>query len=140
VRARIEAGTSSSVADLVEGDLTKITGSIVGLAARQGDPLALEVVRRAAFVIGLGLASLVHVFNPEIIVVGGGVSLLGDLLFDPMREAMEAHVIDRSYIDTLKLKPAVLGENVSVIGAAALVVTRGGVEDVASVARKLDAE
>ncbi len=136
-RARIEAGAESAIRDLVEGDLSRITGSVVGKAALSGDPLAVEIVQRGAFVVGLGMASLLHVFNPEIIVIGGGVSNIGALLFDTIRETMEKHVIDRAYTQELVLKPAGLGENVSVIGAAALVLTRGGVEDVANAARKL---
>lgn len=139
-RQRVEAGEKSMMRDLVNGNPSEINGKTVGDAAVAGDPLALEIVRRAGRVIGIGIASLLHVFNPEIVVLGGGVSTLGDLLFDPIREAMEGHVIDKAYVNELRLKPAELGENVSLIGAAALVVTKGGVEDVASVARKLEAE
>ncbi|MDZ4769025.1 MAG: ROK family protein [Chloroflexota bacterium] len=136
-RARIEAGESSLMRELVDGDLDKLSAKIVGKAADQGDALAIEVVKRGAFIVGMGLASLLHLFNPEIIVIGGGVSNIGALLFDTMREAMEKHVIDRAYTHDLIVKPAALGENVSVIGAAALVLTRGGVEDVANAARKM---
>ena len=62
---------------------------------------------------------------------------IGALLFDNIRESMETHVIDPAYTRDLTLKVAALGENVSVIGAAALVVTKGGMEDVASVAHKI---
>ncbi|MBK8026424.1 MAG: ROK family protein [Chloroflexi bacterium] len=136
-RARIEAGDRSMMTDMVEGQIEHLSGSIVGKAAVEGDPVAVEIVKRGGFIVGLGLASLLHLFNPEIIVVGGGVSNVGPLLFDAMRESMEAHVIDRAYTDNLILKVAALGENVSVIGAAALVLTRGGMEDVANVTRKL---
>lgn len=136
--ARMQAGRHSIMHDMVEGDMSQISGSVVGKAAAQGDELGLDIVRRAAFIVGLGMASLLHVFNPEIIVIGGGVSNMGDLLMDPMREAMEAHVIDRAYVDHLQVKIAALGENVSIIGAGALVVTRGGMEDVANVTRKLE--
>jgi glucokinase len=139
-RERIAAGEASLIRDLVAGDLELITGKVVGRAAQQGDRLALSIVQRAGRMVGLGFVSLLHVFNPEIIVVGGGVSNLGELLFAPMRETIEQHAIDRSYWEHLKIRPAELGENVSLIGAAALVVTRGGVEDVGAVARKLDTE
>ncbi len=139
-RARIEAGAASQMRELVNGDISAIDGKIVGDAALAGDALALEIVQRAGRVIGVGIASLLHIFNSEIVVLGGGVSTLGDLLFEPIREAMHDHVIDKAYVADLRLKPAALGENVSLIGAAALVVTKGGVEDVASMARKLDAD
>jgi glucokinase len=138
VRARIEQGEKSLVSEIVGGDLDKISGGVVGRAAEQGDALALSVVRRAGWVVGLGITSLLHVFNPEIIVFGGGVSTLGDLLFAPMREAIEQYCIDDAYWRDLRLKPAELGENVSLVGAGALVVTHGGGDDVAAFTRKLD--
>lgn len=137
-RARILAGEKSMIADLLDGDLDKCSGSVVGKAAAQGDKLALDIVRRAGFIVGLGLTSLLHIFNPEIVVLGGGVSTLGDLLFDPMRETIRKYCIDPAYWQDLHIKPAELGENVSLVGAAALVITRGGMEDVAALTHKLN--
>ena len=137
-RERIANGEKSLISELVEGNLGKITGSVVGKAAAEGDPLSLAVVQRAGFIVGLGLVSLLHLFNPEIVVIGGGVSALKDLLFVPMREAIEKYCIDASYWQDLHIKPAELGENVSLVGAAALVITRGGIEDVAALTHKLD--
>ena len=139
-RERVTAGEASIISELVENDLSRVSGRVVGMAAERGDALALSVVQRAGRLIGLGMVTLLHLFNPEVIVIGGGVSNLGDLLFDPMREAIEKHALDRSYWQDLKIRPAELGENVSLIGAGALVVTKGGMEDVAAVARKLEEE
>lgn len=137
-RARVEAGEKSIITELVNGNLDDCSGSVVGAAAQQGDALALSVVERAGFITGLGMTSLLHVFNPEILVFGGGVSTLGEMLFAPMREAIQKYCIDSAYWDTLQIKPAQLGENVSLVGAAALVITHGGVEDVAALTHKLD--
>lgn len=136
-RARIEKGEQSMIYDMVKGDLDQISGATVGRSAQQGDSLGLEIVRNAGRMVGLGMVSLLHLFNPEILVFGGGVSGLGDLLFLPMREAIQTYCIDSSYWSDLRIEPAALGENVSVIGAASLVVTRGGVVDVADVVAKL---
>jgi glucokinase len=130
-RARLEKGEKSTISDMVGGDLDQISGATVGKAAQAGDALALDIVRTAGKMVGLGMVSLLHLFNPEILVFGGGVSLLGDLLFDPMRDAIQTYCIDSAYWRDLRIEPAALGENVSVIGAASLVVTRGGVVDVA---------
>ncbi|MEP7291324.1 MAG: ROK family protein [Chloroflexota bacterium] len=137
-RVRIGQGEKTLMLEMVNGDLDTISGSVVGKAALQGDLLALEIVRRAGWIVGLGMTSLLHVFNPEIIVVGGGVSALGDLLFASMHEAIEEYCIDPAYWRDLQVKPAELGENVSLVGAAALVITTGGMEDVAALTRKLD--
>ncbi len=136
-RERIQNGEKSMITDLCDGNLDDCSGSTVGKAAQQGDALALSIVKRAGWIVGLGMVTLLHLFNPEILVFGGGVSALGDLLFDPMREAIEKYAIDTSYWSDLKIEQAQLGENVSVVGAAALVTTKGGVEDVASVTHKL---
>jgi glucokinase len=136
-RARVEKGEKSLIAEMVGGNLDQISGATVGKAAQQGDALALDIVRTAGKMVGLGMVSLLHLFNPEILVFGGGVSTLGSLLFDPMREAIQTYCIDSSYWRDLRIEPAALGENVSVIGAASLVATRGGVVDVADAIARL---
>jgi glucokinase len=72
------------------------------------------------------MVSLIHIFNPDILVLGGGVTNLGDLLFGPMRAAIEEFVVHKSYLDQLRIEQPLLGEDVSIIGAAALVRTEGG--------------
>jgi glucokinase len=138
-RARIEAGESSSIREIAKGDLSQISGATVGKAAQAGDPLALEIVREGGRMVGLGLVSLLHLFNPEIVVIGGGVSNLGDLLFVPMREAIQEYCIDRAYWTDLHIERAALGENVSIFGAAALVVTQGGLTDVSQAIANIEA-
>ena len=65
-------------------------------------------------------------FNPQIVVIGGGVSNTGELLFAPLREAVAEHVLDPAYCEDVPIVQAALGDNVALIGAAALVATRGG--------------
>lgn len=123
---RLQAGETSRIREMVEGDLSRITGETVGLAAADGDPMATELIAESGRLVGLGIVSLMHLFNPEIVVVGGGVTKTGDLLFEPMREAVRAHVLDQAYCESVPIVPAELGDNVALIGAAALVSTRGG--------------
>ncbi len=132
-RARLEQGETSIIRDVVGGDLSLITGKVVGEAAMAGDPLGLSIITRAGRIVGLGITTLLHLFNPEVITIGGGVSKVGSLLFDPMREAIEQTAIDRAYWQDLRIVPAALGDNVSIYGAAALVITRGGIQDIDSV-------
>lgn len=123
---RLEAGASSQIRDLVDGDLSQITAKTVGQAAAKGDALACALIHDAGFTVGLGIVSLMHLFNPEIVVVGGGVTNTGDLLFNPMREAVRQYALDPAYWEHVPIVPAALGDNVALIGAGALVVTRGG--------------
>ncbi len=138
--ARIQAGEKSIIVDIVQGDLSQVSGKVIGNAATAGDTLAIDVIKRGGWLLGLGIVTLLHVFNPEIIVLGGGVTNVGDLLFVPMREAIEKYALDSSYWRDLKIVRSALGEDVSIFGAAALVVTQGGQADVRSVMAKLDAE
>lgn len=139
-RTRLAHGEASRIRDKVNGDLSQLTSVMVGQAALEGDALALEVVRYCGRIIGIGIATLLHLFNPEIVVIGGGVAdNLGKLIFDPIWEAVRAHSIDRAYWENLRLERSALGDDVSIVGAAALVPTQGGVMDVRDVAAKLNA-
>ena len=117
---RLGEGASSEIQDMVGGDLSAISGKIVGQAAMQNDALALEAIERSGRFVGYAIASLMHLFNPSIVVVGGGVTSVGDLLFKPMRAAAKAHVIDPAYYDKASIVPAALGDDVAIIGAAVL--------------------
>src|SRR5881398_2227571 len=81
----IEAGADSSLPRYVNGDLARITAQIVYEAAHDGDEYAREVVKDTAKFLGAGVASIINIFNPEVVVVCGGVTLAGDRLFEPLR-------------------------------------------------------
>ncbi|MBL8146497.1 MAG: ROK family protein [Anaerolineae bacterium] len=138
-RERVEAGARSLILSLAGGDAASITGKTVSEAAARGDALALELIHNLGFMAGLGVVSLLHVFNPEIIVFGGPVSGLGERLFGPMRAAIEQNCITPGYWNELVIALAGLGENVSLVGAGVLVLTHGGVESIARVKARLKA-
>jgi glucokinase len=92
----------------------------IGIAAQAGDPLALEAFWRAGHFMGIGLANYLHLFNPSIIVIGGGVSRVGEIYWKPMREAMEAEVLSQEYTRDLTIVPAALGDDCGLLGALAL--------------------
>ncbi len=137
-RARMEAGEHSMMHDMVNGKMDDIEGSTVGEAATKGDRVALEVVEDGGQILGLGIVTLLHLFNPEVLVIGGGVANgLGDLLLNPARKAIQQHSIDSAYWEDLQIIPPDLPEDLSIIGAAALVLTHGGMERIEDVAAKL---
>jgi glucokinase len=118
-KERLQAGEPSKQLSLAlrEGDLT---ARVVGGAAHQGDPLALSLVREAGGTIGAQLAQLAHAFNPEIFVIGGGVSRIGDVLFEAIREGLRANIMHRSYLEPLQVVPAQLGDDSGLVGAMVL--------------------
>lgn len=118
--ARIKRGESSQLAALVGGKLEDIDARIVGIAANNGDPLARDVVAKAANYLGVGMVNVVNIFNPERIVVGGGMSHLGDMLLEPARRVVREKAF-RLAAGSVSIVPSQLGDNAGVIGAAMFV-------------------
>jgi glucokinase len=95
-----------------------LDGKVVGGAAVQGDALALEVIEEAGRWLGLGLVNIIHLFNPQVIVVGGSVAQLGELIFGPARQTIEDYLIDPAFNSTDLIRQAELGDDVCLLGAA----------------------
>ncbi len=133
---RLTSGEESVIRTMINSS-SEISGAIVGKAAQQGDALALSVINRSSKIFGLGIVNLLHLFNPQIIIVGGGVSNLGDLIFKPMRDAVEQYAIDSAYWRELVITTPELGEDVSIYGAGVLAATQGGVRNVVQVAEEI---
>ncbi len=118
-RELIEQGHPSSLAPRLRAG-NPITAEAVGEAALQGDALARQVLAQAGEAIGLHLANLVHAFDPEMIVLGGGVMHLGALLLEPIERSLRSHILHPAYLQDLRLVPAALGDDVGLIGAMVL--------------------
>jgi glucokinase len=112
--AKREPGSALGKA-LAEGP---ILGRTVTDLALQGDPLATQVVAEAGTHLGVALASLANIFDPDVIVIGGGVSAAGELLIGPAREELEARAL--SPMNKTQVKLAELGPDAGMIGAAAM--------------------
>ena len=95
----------------------QITGRLVSESAAAGDALASEVFRRAAEYIGLGIASLINLFNPEIVILGGGVTNAGELLFAPIRAVALSRCMPMLGRD-VRIVRAALRDDVGLLGAA----------------------
>jgi glucokinase len=119
-KERIAACTTSMISEMVGGDLEKITAATVEQAARQGDGLAKDLMYQAAVNLGIGLSSLIIIFNPDAVVVGGGVTKSNELIFEPARKVVAKRAVCYLRRDVPILK-AVLKDNVGLIGAAAMV-------------------
>jgi len=82
-RQRIKEGARTSILEYAEGDVEKVTAQVIHSAAEHGDSLARELIARTGYYVGVGLANLINIFNPELIVIGGGLSNIGDMLLKP---------------------------------------------------------
>jgi len=116
---RLARGEKSVITDMIAGDLTRVTAKVVVEAAKAGDAVASEVMRTETANLGVGLANLVHIFNPDVIILGGGVSQAGEFLFEPVRRVVAGRIM-RDY--TVSIVPAALGDDCGLLGAAALVM------------------
>jgi glucokinase len=95
-----------------------IVGKTVTELARQGDALAAEVIAEAGRHLGVALASLANIFDPDVFVIGGGVSAVGDLLMEPARRELRSRALPPQNDTPVKL--AELGPDAGMIGAAAM--------------------
>jgi len=100
-----------------EGELT---AKMLSEAAKNGNELAIAAYERAGKYIGLAIADLLHIFNVPRIIIGGGVSRAGDLLFDPIRKAVPEYVISEVFLENLQILPAALGDDSGLMGALVL--------------------
>ena len=119
----IEVGAESLLTEMVADDLTKITARTVNEAALQGDPLALEVVRDTARHLGAGIANFMNIFNPDVVVVSGGVTRAGENLFGPLRDEINRRAF-KPAVDSCSVRPGELNEHAGVYGAAACFKTQ----------------
>jgi glucokinase len=115
----INQGEKSSLIDMVEGKLENINAEIIGRAARNGDRLARDVIARAAYYLGIGMVNVVNIFNPEMIVIGGGMAEMGDMLIEPGRRMVAERAFSISS-RSVRIVTAQLGNEAGVHGAAAL--------------------
>ena len=122
-KRRIGRNEASCISEFSVGNPDNITAEIVALAAKQGDSLACEVINRAAYYLGVGLANVVNIFNPEVIIIGGGVSKMGDMLLRPARKVVKQRAF-RLPARTARIVRSRLGDKVGIIGAAIYLMDR----------------
>ena len=104
---------------MVGGKLDTITMVTLGDAAAKGDKVALDTIKEEGTLLGIWLGNMINLIDPEIIVIGGGVSSLGKLLFAPAKESILEHTINIHAAKTPVVR-ARLNRNVGIFGAASI--------------------
>jgi glucokinase len=123
-REAAHAGQATRVVELAGGDPENVRGEHVTAAAAEGDAEAIEVMAQYAWWLALGLANLANVFDPEVIVLGGGLVQAGDVLLVPARRAFADLVEAVEHRPPIRIVPAQLGERAGAIGAAVMAARR----------------
>ncbi len=126
-RELMEHGKFAALTALTDGDPELVTAKLVAEAAAQGDAKAQEIIRDAMRYLGIGVANLVNLLNPELVVVGGSLTKLGETLFGAVDQALKQRAFPLA-ANSVRVVPAELGDRAGLLGAAAvamLAVNRG---------------
>lgn len=115
VEEQLAAGQASSLLDQ-----PNLNAKAIAEAAQAGDALAISAFERAGYYLGIAVANYVSIFDPSILIFGGGVSQVGELLFKPFRESLHRHTFHPRYLENLEITMAALGDNAGLLGALAL--------------------
>jgi glucokinase len=102
------------------GELPQVNAQTVARAAEAGIPLAREIIAGAGVALGAGLVNILHIFNPEKVILGGGVTRMGDMLMEPALRVVQECAMSAPR-RAAQIVVAQLGENVGLIGAGALI-------------------
>lgn len=122
-RERMLAGESSLLQQMVNGEVEKVRAETVSEAAKKGDGLAKKIMEEAGASLGLGIASLLNIFDPELVILGGGVAQAPgnwSLLFPTLRGTLDQYAMTHQRGRDIVVRGA-LGDDVSLLGAAAWV-------------------
>ncbi len=114
------AHPESCIHTLCSGDPNRINAKTAFDAKRQGDPVGAKLVSDYIEALGEGLINYINIFQPEIILIGGGISKEGEYLLAPLREYVYRYTYGNDFLPLTKIERAILGNNAGIIGAAML--------------------
>lgn len=112
-------GKLQKVLALTGGRVEDVTAKHIGLAANEGDREALAIIEDVTKTFAIPLSNVITLLNPDTVVVGGGISLMGDVFFRPLKEAVDDSVFE-PFAGNYEIVPAKLGEDVVLVGALLL--------------------
>jgi glucokinase len=117
--SRLRVNKNNLLWEKINGNIDELEAKQIFDAAKEGDKFSEDIVDFAAKYLAMGIGNLLNVLNPEVIVVGGGVALAGDFLFDKVKKELEKYALSVT-LDGVEIVQAALGNDAGVVGAAAL--------------------
>ena len=123
----LSSGLAPRLHEIAGGQASGVTGEAMARAAREGDANVKEAIARAGRFLGIGVANLITTLHPDLVVVGGGVAGMGDLLLDPVRAEVRSRV-KMMPPESVRIERSALGDRAGVMGALALAARRGRAE------------
>jgi glucokinase len=117
-REKIASGADTALREMYGGDPMRLTGRLIAEAARKGDAVARELIATAGYYAGVGLSTIVHVVNPALMVIGGGLTRIGPMFLEPCMRGLQENVHPVLF-ESVRVVPWQLGDDSGVLGAAA---------------------
>ncbi|MGQ9454864.1 MAG: ROK family protein [Armatimonadota bacterium] len=119
-------GRYTSLVEKSGHDLRYVTPAMIAEAAREGDQVSIETLEETGYYLGIAVANIINIFNPDKIIIGGGIARAGDLLFNPIRRTVEVNALYEA-LQVCQILPATLGDDAGVLGGAALALQSLGI-------------
>ena len=116
----VKKQTNTKILDLADGKISAIKSEHVVLAAQKDDPLAIDLIQQTAFYMGWGIANLVNIVNPEVVLIGTIAIAAGELLLEPIRQTVQKMAMRRP-AEAVQIRPAELGNRIGDLAAISLV-------------------
>lgn len=120
---KAHAGRHTSLIEKSGHDLRYITPKMISEAAAEGDAISIETYEEVGYYMGIAVANAINILNPDKIVIGGGIALAGDVLFEPIRKTVEVNALYPA-LQACQILSAELGDDAGVLGGAALVLQK----------------
>ncbi|WP_269865457.1 ROK family protein [Paenibacillus caseinilyticus] len=118
LKEELEAGQPSIISSWIQGEYHRLTSQLISEAYDQGDALAIEVMHETGRLLGFGLSNVINLLNPELLIIGGGMSAAGDRLLHSVRDTIGKHALKLSSQGCAVVQ-ASLGSRAGMVGAAA---------------------
>ena len=116
-------GRHTTLLEKSNHDLRYITPAMIAESAAEGDEISIETMNETGYYLGIGIANAINMLNPDKIVIGGGISQAGDLIFEPIRRTVEVNALYEP-LQAVEILPAALGDDAGVLGGAAIVLQK----------------
>ena len=117
--SRLAVNKNNLLYELIDRKIDKLEAKDIFDAAKQGDSFSLDIIEYETEYLAMGIGNILNILNPEVIVIGGGVALAGDILFTPLKEKLKKYVLPMA-LEDLKIVPGVLGNEAGIKGAVGL--------------------
>lgn len=120
-RRKMRMGRKTGLVSRVEGNLDDLTPAIIAEAAFEGDEVSREVMQETGYFVGIGVANAINFLNPEMVVIGGGISRAGFVLWDPIMRTVKANALAEA-LEVCQVVPSQCGDDAGILGGVTLVL------------------